>query len=155
MGERGAQDQAFAFPLNPNQVASSWHQCWPRRSSAHRRSGRWPAFLRQFPPADRRGSALIGDGGFDLGARTRQIRDDLLALPPETDVAPPMPSSWTTALFMTTWRDRALAVLDSAAVADHPDRAEFQASADRKLDGHATRRSVGYRLKRALALCAL
>jgi penicillin amidase len=77
------------------------------------------------------------------------VRDDLLALPPETDVQ----ASYAVelddrALFMTTWRDRALAVLDSAAVADHPDRAEFKRLLTESWDGHASVGSVGYRLTR-------
>src|SRR5579859_3371434 len=110
MGERGAQDQAFAFPLEPDQVASSWHQLLA--PAAHPRIID-PAGGQLFSANSRQltgeGSALIGDGGFDLGARTRQIRDDLQALPPETDVAASYAIELDDrALFMTTWRDRAL-----------------------------------------------
>jgi penicillin amidase len=150
MGDRGAQDQAFAYPLEPDQIASSWHQLLA--PAAHPRIVD-PAGGQLFSANSRQligeGSALIGDGGFDLGARTRQVRDDLLALPPETDVQ----ASYAVelddrALFMTTWRDRALAVLDSAAVADHPDRAEFKRLLTESWDGHASVGSVGYRLTR-------
>ena len=150
MGERGGQDQAYAFPLEPDQLASSWSQILA--PAAHPRIVD-PAGGQLFSANSRQlmgdGASLIGDGGFDLGARTRQIRDDLTALPPETDAAASYKIELDDrALFVTTWRDRALAVLDTAAVADHPDRAEFKRLLTEGWDGHASTSSVGYRLTR-------
>jgi len=150
MGERSAQDQSFAFPLEPNQIASTWHQLLA--PAAHPRIVD-PAGGQLFSANSRQligeGSGQIGDGGFGLGARTRQIRDDLQALPPETDVQASYAIELDDrALYMSTWRDRALAVLDAAAVAEHPDRAEFKRLLTESWDGHASVGSVGYRLTR-------
>ena len=150
MPDRGAPASSAAYPLEPDQVSASWRQLLA--PSAHPRiidpaNG-------QLQTANSRqlmgeGNNQIGDGGFDLGARSRQIRDDLLGLGNQTDV----PASYNVelddrALFMTLWRDRALAVLDQAATADHPDRAEFKRLLTESWDGHASTESVGYRLSR-------
>jgi penicillin amidase len=97
-------------------------------------------------------AALIGDGGFDLGARTRQARDGLAALGPRTDergVYSVMLDD--RALFMATWRDRALAALDAAALAD-PQRSAARKEAARLLrdgwTGRASTDSAGYRIAR-------
>jgi penicillin amidase len=150
MPERGAQDHAFAFPLEPDQLASSWRQTLA--PAAHPRIVD-PAGGQLFSANSRQlmgeGEMLIGDGGFDLGARTRQIRDDLQALPAETDVQASYAIELDDrALFMGAWRDRALAALDAQAVADHPDRAEFRRLLTESWDGHAGTGSVGYRLTR-------
>lgn len=150
MPDRGGPALSAAYPLEPEQIASSWRQSLA--PAAH------PRILDpaggQLQTANSRqlmgeGNNLIGDGGFDLGARTKQIRDDLQGLGNQADV----PTSYNIelddrALFMTTWRDRALAVLDAAAVADHPDRAEFKRLLTESWDGHASTQSVGYRLAR-------
>ena len=150
MGERGGQDSSYAFPLEPEQIASSWRQLLA--PSAHPRILD-PAGGQLFSANSRQlmgeGALLIGDGGFDLGARTRQIRDDLSALPPETDVQASYGIELDDrAVYMSTWRDRALAVLDQDAVGDHPDRAEFKRLLVDSWDGHASVNSVGYRLTR-------
>ena len=154
MPDRAAPGPAAGFPLEPDQLDVTWRQ--PLDAAAHPRvfdpaGGQvWTANSRQLMGE---GSKLIGDGGFDLGARTRQVRDDLQALGPESDIA----ASYAVelddrALFMTQWRDRAVAVLDAAAVADHPDRAEFKRLLSEGWDGHAGVGSVGYRLSRAFYL---
>jgi penicillin amidase len=90
---------------------------------------------------------LLGDGGFDLGARASQLRDDLRRLSGKADV----PSVFRAALddralYVQGWRDRALAALDERAVAAHPARAEFRRLLKDSWDGHASTGSVGYRL---------
>ena len=150
MPDRGVPGPATGFPLEPDQLSASWtHILDP---AAHPRvfdpSGGqvWTANSRQVMGE---GSALIGDGGFDLGARTRQVRDDLQALGPETDVAASYAIELDDrALYMTQWRDRALEALDAEAVADRPDRAEFKRLLLDGWDGHADAKSVGYRLAR-------
>jgi penicillin amidase len=96
------------------------------------------------------GAALLGDGGFDLGARAHQVRDGLRALGPRTGV----PQVYAVALddralFLAPWRDRALAALDPAAVADHPHRAEALGLLKTTWTGRASVDSVAYRITRA------
>jgi penicillin amidase len=95
------------------------------------------------------GAQLIGDGGFDLGARQRQLRDGVTALGPRTDVAAAFKVSLDDrALFIGRWRERALAVLAPAALAGQPQRAEYQRLLVQGWDGRASVESVGYRLAR-------
>ena len=85
---------------------------------------------------------------YDLAARTRQIRDDLLALP-----GPAAPQDMLhiqlddRALFLTRWQGVITGLLDADALANHPERAQF-----RKLvadwNARASADSVGYRLVR-------
>jgi len=150
VGDRTAPASSYAYPIEPDQIAASWHHLL--ESVEHPRIID-PAGGQLFSANSRQlmgeGAQVIGDGGLDLGARTRQIRDDLQALPPETDVKASYAIELDDrAVFMTTWRDRALAVLDSAAVSDHPDRAEFKRLLTDGWDGHAGVGSVGYRLAR-------
>lgn len=94
------------------------------------------------------GADLIGDGGLDLGARARQIRDDLRALehPAPADLLGVQLDD--RALFLTRWRDLLLAALTPEAVAASPDR-----TAARRLvggwGGRASIDSAGYRIVRA------
>ena len=90
---------------------------------------------------------VLGDAGFDLGARTRQLRDRLAQLGPKADVAAVFGAALDDrALYMAGWRERALAALDDAAVAGHPQRREFRRLLQTGWDGHASVGSVGYRL---------
>ena len=92
---------------------------------------------------------LIGDGGFDLGARTRQIRDDVKDLGNAVDVKSLYGVALDDrALFMDGWRAHALSVLDDKAVDGYPQRAEFKRLLNEGWDGHASVNSVGYRLTR-------
>jgi penicillin amidase len=92
-------------------------------------------------------AALLGDAGFDLGARTRQLRDRLAELGPKADVAAAFGAALDDrALYMAEWRRRALAALDDAAVAGHPQRGAFRRLLQAGWDGHASVGSVGYRL---------
>jgi penicillin amidase len=95
------------------------------------------------------GAQAIGDGGFDLGARNRQIRDALLALGPKTDVRSVYGVTMDDrALFMAGWRQRAIAALDAAAIEGRPQRAEFLRQLKTGWSGHASIESTGYRLAR-------
>ena len=95
------------------------------------------------------GAQLIGDGGFDLGARNRQIRDALLGLGPKTDVKAVYGVMMDDrAIFMAGWRSRAIAALDAAAVKDKPQRAEFLRLLQTGWSGRASVESTGYRLAR-------
>ena len=95
------------------------------------------------------GAELLGDGGFDIGARAQQVRDDLLALGPKTDLKAVYGVGLDDrALFMAPWRERALKVLDGAALDRQPQRAEFLRLLKTSWSGHASVDSVGYRLAR-------
>ena len=64
----------------------------------------------------------VGAGGYDIGARARQIRDDLLAT---ARIRPPRPTCSPSrldarALFLARWRDLLLALLDEEAMRDAP-----------------------------------
>lgn len=101
---------------------------------------------RQLMGAD---SALLGDGGFDLGARGSQLRERLRGLGPRTDEQGAFAVALDDrALFIAGWRRRALAVLDKAALADHPRRAAFRRLLETSWNGRADVDSVGYRLAR-------
>jgi len=97
-------------------------------------------------------AALIGDGGFDLGARNHQIRDDLRALGTagaRTDVAGVYGVMLDDrAVFIAPWRERALAVLDAEALKEKPQRAAFARLLRESWSGRASVDSVGYRLAR-------
>ena len=96
------------------------------------------------------GAQLIGDGGFDLGARGRQIRDGLLALGERTDTTAVYGVILDDrALFMAAWRRRAIAALDAAALAGQPQRVEFLRLLQTGWSGRASVDSTGYRLARA------
>lgn len=86
---------------------------------------------------------------YDLAARARQIRDDLLAIK-----GPAAPADMLRiqlddrALFLTRWRAVLSDLLDADAVANHPQRAQFKKLAA-DWNGRASVDSVGYRLVRA------
>ena len=95
------------------------------------------------------GAALIGDGGFDLGARNRQARDALRALGPAVDIAGVYGVTLDDrAVFIDRWRRRALTLLDADAVKDQPRRAEFARLLRESWNGRASVDSSGYRLAR-------
>ncbi|MFL6658382.1 MAG: penicillin acylase family protein [Massilia sp.] len=95
------------------------------------------------------GAQLIGDGGFDLGARNKQVHDGLLALGPKTDVAGVYGIALDDrALFIAPWRERAIKLLDADALKDKPLRAQFLTQLQQGWTGHASVDSTGYRLAR-------
>ena len=93
--------------------------------------------------------AALGDGGTDLGARARQIRDGLLALTDarETDLLAVQLDD--RALLLERWRSLALEVLDDEAVAGHPGRVLFRDLLRDTWTGRASIDSQAYRLVRA------
>jgi penicillin amidase len=95
------------------------------------------------------GARVIGDGGFDIGARNRQIRDRLAALGGGADVKGVYSVAMDDrAIFIAPWRERALKVLDAAATEGKPQRAEFARLLKDSWNGRASVDSVGYRLSR-------
>ena len=96
------------------------------------------------------GDALekIGDGGYDLGARAQQIRDDLLAkeiFEPSDMLEIQVDDR---AVFLAPWRDLLLSVLDDETVRDHAKRSEYR-DLVRNWIPRASADSVGYRFVRA------
>lgn len=95
------------------------------------------------------GADVLGDGGFDLGARARQVRDSVAALGARTDEQGVYSVALDDrALFMGLWRDRALALLDEPALAGNPKRQEAKALLEKSWTGRASVDSVGYRIAR-------
>ena len=128
---------------------SGWHG-WVAAADYPRvlnpESGRiWTANSRV---VDGRALEIIGDGGYDLGARARQIRDGLFAADrwsPDDMLGVQLDDR---ALFLRRWRDLLLEVLDDDAIAEFPARREYRRLAEDWLP-HAAPESVGYRLVRA------
>ena len=108
-------------------------------------SGRiWSANARV---ADGDALAILGDGGYDLGARAKQIRDGLYAIDqfsPQDMLAIQLDDR---ALFLERWRDLLLATLDLSAVAGNKERGLFRQLVEDWIP-RATQESVGYRLVR-------
>ena len=112
-------------------------------------SGRiWTANARVVDGAE---LALIGDGGYDLGARAGQIRQNLFALNGFTTPDMLAIQLDDRALFLERWRSLLLDTVDDAATETSPGRAEF-----RRLVAEWTPRavaeSVGYRFVREFRL---
>jgi penicillin amidase len=84
---------------------------------------------------------------YDLGARAKQIHDDLVGIAHATPLDMLKVQTDDRALFLARWRDLLIQLLDDATVRDHPRRAELK-----KLvtgwNARATPDSVGYRLVR-------
>lgn len=90
----------------------------------------------------------VGAGGYDIGARARQIRDGLLGLAhlaTEADMLAVQLDS--RARFHARWADLLLTLLDEKALADAPRRREFRALVSEWIP-EASPDSVGYRLVR-------
>ncbi|HEY6002262.1 MAG TPA: penicillin acylase family protein [Anaeromyxobacter sp.] len=102
---------------------------------------------------DGAGLAVIGDGAYVLGARARQIRDDLgegRGLSERDLLAIQLDDR---ALFLTRWQGLLLEVLSPAAVAADPRRREVRQHVER-WGARAAVDSVGYRLVRAFRVAA-
>ena len=93
----------------------------------------------------------MGDGGYDLGARAAQIRDDLLALQSATAADMAKIQLDDRALFLTRWRDLLLDLLDERGARESA-AARAGARAGRALVGRAAADDVGYRIVRAFRL---
>ena len=101
--------------------------------------------------ADAEALAIIGDGGYDLGARAAQIRDSLLATE-EFSPADMLAIQYDDrALFLARWRDLILELLSDERVAGNPELVEYR-DLVRDWIPRATPESVGYRLVRAFRL---
>jgi penicillin amidase len=139
-----------SFPLEPGGAVQTWRSLLPPAN--------YPRVVDpdggQISTANSRqlmgaGAQLIGDGGFDLGARNSQLRQGLRALGPKAGVQDAFRVALDDrALFVAPWRERALRALDGAALAGKPQRAEFRRLLEQGWDGHASTASVGYRLAR-------
>jgi penicillin amidase len=90
---------------------------------------------------------IIGEGDFELGARARQIRDDLTRLTAATEADMLAIQLDDRALFLDRWRAKLLELLDAAALRGHADRATFRTLVEKSADA-ANASSVGYRLLR-------
>ncbi|MBT8085244.1 MAG: penicillin acylase family protein [Woeseia sp.] len=91
--------------------------------------------------------AIVGDSGYALGARARQIRDGLFArdsFTPQDMLAIQLDDR---ALFLSRWRDLLLGVLDENAVAGNEARAQYRDQV-RDWIPRASTDSVGFRLVR-------
>ncbi len=97
-------------------------------------------------------ASRIGDGGFDLGARGRQLRDGLAALGAKTDEAGVYGTMLDDrALYLAPWRDRLLRALAKAPAdaASATQRAEFERVVASTWTGRASVDSAAYTLTRA------
>jgi penicillin amidase len=101
--------------------------------------------------ADAQALEIIGDGGYDLGARARQIRDSLLAAD-EFAPADMLAIQYDDrAIFLSRWRDVILDVLTDDRIAGNPEFVEYRQLV-RDWIPRAVPESVGYRLVRAFRL---
>jgi len=92
---------------------------------------------------------LIGDGGFDLGARAQQIRDRLGERPKHDEASIGEIHLDDEARFMKTWSDRLLTVLKA-----HPERSDIARLLER-WNGRADADQLAYRLVRTTRLNTL
>ena len=91
--------------------------------------------------------AKLGDGGYDLGARAQQIRDDLVALDTMSEVDMLRIQLDDRAVFLRPWRDVLLEVLSAEAIAADPRRGELRQFVENWGDRAAVD-SVGFRVVR-------
>jgi penicillin G amidase len=91
----------------------------------------------------------VGAAGYDIGARARQVRDDLLGLThPATEADMLAIQLDSRALFVARWRDLLLSLIDEQAMQSAPSRREFRELVS-QWKPEATPDSVGYRLVRS------
>ena len=90
----------------------------------------------------------IRDGGYDLGARARQIRDGLQAIDKFAPQSMLQIQTDDRAIFLERWRELLLTVLDAAAVETSAGRREYRELVQ-NWTPRATAESSGYRLVRA------
>jgi penicillin amidase len=94
----------------------------------------------------------VGDGGYDLGARAGQIREDLLALENATVEDMLAVQLDDRALFMKRWRELLLTILTPDAIASDPRRASLRQLVEENWTGRASIDSAAYRMVRAFRL---
>ncbi len=91
--------------------------------------------------------ARLGDGGYDLGARARQIRNGLLALEQAEERDMLALQLDDRARFLERWRTLLLEVLTPEAIAASPDRGPLRQQVE-NWGGRAAVNAVGYRIVR-------
>ena len=101
--------------------------------------------------ADGRALEIIGDGGYDLGARARQIRDGLFAKDRFTPADMLAIQYDDRALFLERWRLMLLELLDAETIAGQAYLIEYRDLVAKWIP-RAAPESVGYRLVRAFRL---
>ena len=94
---------------------------------------------------------IVGDSGYDLGARARQIRDGLYARDSFEPADMLAIQTDDRAVFLSRWRDLLLEVLDAETTAADRKLAEYRHLVEDWIP-QATPESVGYRLVRAFRL---
>jgi penicillin amidase len=94
---------------------------------------------------------FMGEGGHDLGARAAQIRDALFAVQSATVSDLAKIQTDDRALFLVRWHDLLLDLLNDAAIAKSPQRAQARDLVS-KWSAHASADDVGYRVVRAFRL---
>ena len=92
--------------------------------------------------------SIVGDGGYDLGARAKQIRDGLFAIDRYSADDMLTVQLDDRAVFLDRWRDLLLETLDDEAIAGNAGRAHYRELAEAWIP-RASTDSVGYRLVRA------
>jgi penicillin amidase len=95
--------------------------------------------------------AALGDGGYVLGARARQIRDDLFAVDRATVEDMRKIQLDDRALFLARWRDLLLGLLTPQALAGHPHRQELRDLVEH-WGARADTGSAGYRMVRSFRI---
>jgi len=91
----------------------------------------------------------VGHGGYDLGARARQIRDNLLALEDPDEKSMLAVQLDDRAVFLERWRRFLLDLLDGETVSKDPIRGEFRGLIETTWTGRASIDSQAFRLVRA------
>ena len=91
----------------------------------------------------------LGDGGFALGARARQIRDRLLELDRVSERGLLQVQLDDRAVFLDRWRNLLLDILTPVAIEADPRRHELRRLVEETWTGRASVDSPGYRLVRA------
>jgi penicillin amidase len=91
---------------------------------------------------------VVGDGGYDLGARQQQIRDDLLATEQATEKDMLRIQLDDKAVFLDRWQEVLLGALTDEAVKQDPRRGELRTYVE-KWGERAAVDSVGFRAVRA------
>ncbi|MBX7165071.1 MAG: penicillin acylase family protein [Pirellulales bacterium] len=94
---------------------------------------------------------IVRDGGYDLGARQSQIRDDLLALEQASEADMLAIQLDDRAVLLERWQKLLLDTLDEAATKDQPQRTEARALVE-QWGARAAIDSVGFRIVRNFRL---
>lgn len=147
-----AKDFDTRFPLSVAQADSDWPQWLPIQAypvvfnPSHQRL--WSANARAVG-----GEALgkVGDGGYALGARAKQIKEALFAEALFSEQAFLELQLDDRALFLKRWQTLLLTVLSDDVISDQSERAKLKALVE-QWEGRASVDSVSYRLVRAFRL---